>query len=184
MPLDVTWKSNSHIPPFINSSIGMASPPDVQETVEKIRKTWINSQLCADLQSSLQAARPQCNKVVGFALASHTRRKTYDRYAYQHMLLLTLRDFFAAQLEIPDPSDVPVYAQEITYTELDRSLLAGYGITAVMDPGGFLQIDDSSAVVSISPDAPIKSVVLDIARPALIIWNEVQPESESVSQSS
>ncbi|KAJ7757863.1 hypothetical protein B0H14DRAFT_3896135, partial [Mycena olivaceomarginata] len=56
---------------------------------------------------------------------------------------------------------------------MDRQLLGKHGITVLDNPRGFLQLDESSIVISIAPNIPVKQIVTDLAHPAVIIWNSI-----------
>ena len=62
----------------------------------------------------------------------------------------------------------PIYRIE------DKTVLAEAGFTVVDDPRGVLHVDDASVVISVSPDIPVRQIVADIARPAIVIWNRVE----------
>jgi hypothetical protein len=66
------------------------------------------------------------------------------------------------------------YAQDPDYTEIDKLVLKEHGITTLEDPRGFLEIESSTVVISICADVPVKQIVADIARPAIMIWNRVR----------
>ncbi|EFR04950.1 hypothetical protein MGYG_07952 [Nannizzia gypsea CBS 118893] len=46
-----------------------------------------------------------------------------------------------------------------------------YGIVTHEDPEGFLLIDDTTLVISIMPNVPVKETVAHIAQPAMIVWD-------------
>jgi hypothetical protein len=113
------------------------------------------------------------NKVVAFANASIASKEKgchgeerASRAAYQHALMLTLTDHFNISRNS--------FAQDPAYTDADQQTLIQYGIEVVDDPVGFLQGDDSTAVISICPDIAVKQVLCDLARPAILIWYKVQ----------
>lgn len=99
----------------------------------------------------------------------------------QHVLVLMLRDFLAtAQHEASTHGDgaaeIKCYAQDPIYTPADEKVLYEAGITVIDDPRAFLEIDDSSVVISCCPDIPVRQIVADLARPALIIWTKTLVE--------
>jgi hypothetical protein len=113
------------------------------------------------------------NKVVAFANASIASKATgchgEDRAsnaAYQHALMLTLIDHFNVSRNS--------FAQDPAYADTDQQTLLQYGVEVVDDPVGFLQADDNTAVISISPDIAVKQVLCDLARPAILIWYKVE----------
>lgn len=69
-------------------------------------------------------------------------------------------------------TEIPCFVQDTTLPELNEKLIIGYGITVIDDARGFLEVGEKSVVICIGPDVPIKETIMDIARPALIIWDE------------
>lgn len=64
--------------------------------------------------------------------------------------------------------------QDPEYTSVDREILDGFGLQTVDDPEGFLKVDEQSIVLSIAPNVPVKHIIADIARPAVVIWFHVE----------
>ena len=93
---------------------------------------------------------------------------------------MALRDFLASRGGTAAPgesgSEIRCYAQDPIYTSIDKQVLRDVGITVVDNPKGFLEVDEASVVFCSYPNIPIRQVVADIARPALIIWNGVVQE--------
>lgn len=52
------------------------------------------------------------------------------------------------------------------------------GITVLEDPRAFLEVSDDSLVVSFGPDIPVRQVVTDLARPAVLICDKICEEQE------
>lgn len=100
------------------------------------------------------------------------------RAAYQHALMSTLKATFQHSAEKWKGS----YAQDPAYSDTDVAVLAQHGIEVVDDPEGFLQVDDESAVISISPDIPVKQVVCDLAKPQILIWYRVHSDEEGLGK--
>ena len=150
---------------------------DMKAYFEDVRDTWSRSEACTRLKYTLESVRPRCNKIVAFALGemcqevnSDMLRGVQEGAAFQHAMILSLRD----ALSRPNSENIACYAQDPAYSEVDKTLLRDYDIKAVDDPEGFLQVDNSSAVISCSPDVPIREIIADIACPALIIWNKIK----------
>lgn len=132
---------------------------------------------------------PGINKIV--ALACSTMCRGEDAYPTensmtQHTLALTIRDFLAkgdTKGTTPGKSgaEIKCFAQDPVYTPVDKQVLHEHGITVVDDPGAFLEVDDASVVISAFPNIPVRQIVADIARPALIIWNDLKKRDETVS---
>lgn len=151
------------------------SSEEVTAFLETARRTWGSSEAYKALKTTLESNNPACvvNKIVAFSLSNISRlppeRDMYLRSANQHALLLTLRDIFETPFH-----RVQCFAQDPAYRSADISALHNFGIEFVDDPKGFLEVDDSSAVISIASNIASKRVVCDIARPSLIIWDKKQ----------
>ena len=127
------------------------SREEVEEFFKTIRDTWEASERCKQLRSILMSAKTPCeiSKIVGFAcgpMAYSCQEEETPRAAFQHALILTLRDVLGG--EKGSPSQIICYAQDLAYAEIDESVLEGYGITVLDDPKAFLEVDGSTAVIS------------------------------------
>lgn len=89
----------------------------------------------------------------------------------QHGLLLTLQKWLQ---ERDDSNRIPCYAQDPGYNSTDKKILSEVGIEVIDDPRGWLEVDEQSMIVSVSPNVPSKEIIADIARPAAIVWNRVE----------
>ncbi|KAK4099262.1 hypothetical protein N658DRAFT_430361 [Parathielavia hyrcaniae] len=94
----------------------------------------------------------------------------------QHILALTVRDVLARRYAAgPQRKGVPeiqCYAQDPMYMPIDEQVLDEAGFIVLDDPRAFLEVDESSVVIAIAPDIPIRQIVADIARPAIMIWEK------------
>jgi hypothetical protein len=61
-------------------------------------------------------------------------------------------------------------------TSVDREVLTDIGFEMIDDPRGWLEIDERSVVLSVAPNVPVKEIIADTARPAVVIWNRVPNE--------
>ncbi|KAK5653063.1 hypothetical protein OQA88_9349 [Cercophora sp. LCS_1] len=137
---------------------------------QRQRDKWETSEGCKRLRELLATGQvPPVRKIVAFACGPMF---CYDEFrshvAFQHAIIMTLRDVFSQETQC--------FAQDPYYTEEDKKILNGEGIYAVDDPHGFLEVDDESAIISVGADVPIRNIVLDLAKPALLITNEVESE--------
>ncbi len=64
------------------------------------------------------------------------------------------------------------------YSEADEQVLRKLGITVLEDPRAFLELDDETVVLSFYPNFPVRQIIADIARPAVMIWRRIRPEAE------
>ncbi|KAI5861222.1 hypothetical protein GGS23DRAFT_577629 [Durotheca rogersii] len=157
----------------------------VQATLQRKRTEWESSSACQQLLSTLRsAAIPDVRRIVAFACFNMSDCEMAERSACQHALLLILRKFFAERQRIAE-EDIVCFAQDPLYEDVDKKVLAGAGISVVENPRAFLEVDDASLVLSISPETPVRQIVADIAQPAVMIWNrveEVEQHAEWIGQ--
>lgn len=85
----------------------------------------------------------------------------------QHSIALTLAEFYRNN----GLGEVRLLAQDPDYTEKTEEMLrdSGFSIVGRFGAGGFAEIDDDTVVFSAFVEAPLKQIIADIARPALII---------------
>jgi hypothetical protein len=63
---------------------------------------------------------------------------------------------------------------------VDRLILEENGFTVLNEPEGFFTVDGSTIVVSFAPEVPVKQIILDLVRPAAIIWDRITEEDEFI----
>lgn len=97
---------------------------------------------------------------------------------YQHALILTLKSILASRYYGITRNKIRCYAQDSGYIDADKRVLDESGIAVLDNPDGFLKVDDSSVVISFSPNWPVKQIVADIARPAILMWSMVSENAE------
>lgn len=160
---------------------------ETRDTFRAYRDAWEASENCHALKQSIASAAPlpRITKIIAFACSSISRDpdQTAHRAATQHALILTLRDALqSSNLDGAGGQQIRCLAQDPAYSEADRAVLAELGITAVDDPEGFLEVDDQSAVLSFSPNVPVRQVVTDLAYPAVLAWDTVLTEEQTVDR--
>lgn len=147
---------------------------------------WMSSEQCTQLNSldMLQKDASRIKKIVAFACGSITHPGEWSRArsCYQHGLIKTLREILT-QARHDDinltreqrEEQIQSFIQDPAYTHIDREVLQdNYAIATIIDnPEGFLEVDDSTLVLSFSPNVPVRQVVVDIAKPAVVIWDRV-----------
>lgn len=156
----------------IDTQTRVRNPPflltqELRKMLSDATETWLATDHCRQMMSIISSLTlPPVDKVNAFALCS----MTFDseprwRSVYQHVFMLSLRKLLS-----PDGEELKCYAQDPIYTDHDKEALEAYGVVVPSDPRGFLEIDDRSVVLSIGPNVPVKEIVADIGRPAIIIW--------------
>jgi hypothetical protein len=136
---------------------------------------WRASHECKKIKDTLMATGLPKNitKIIAFACCtmSGARDELKSRIT-QHALILTIRDVLQEKNPTAD-GEIKCYAQDPLYTDVDKAILKGAGVQVLNDPFGFLEVDDSSVVISFAPGIPVRQIIADIARPAIMIWNSV-----------
>nr|POE65117.1 hypothetical protein CFP56_34785 [Quercus suber] len=130
---------------------------DVRSYFRSVQDAWSESEACMRLRAIIESARPQCDKIIGFALGTVTQEfqeSWPQRSAFQHALLLFLRDAFCPCQ--PEKKPIVCFAQDPAYIELDKSLF---------------------------PDIPVKEVVFELADPAVIIWDTIGDSASDLPRS-
>lgn len=154
---------------------------ELQAIFKAAAREWEQSDDCQRLCNTLERIPSSTlngiSKIVAFACST----MAYDdsccqkRSIAQHAMALTIRDF----LQRKNGSQIGCFAQDPAYTEIDKAVLQCTGIIVLDDPRAFLEVDEASFIVSIGPDVPIRQIVLDIARPAAMIWDKVKSPEET-----
>lgn len=179
-PLRVVYRSRYRI---LGSSEVL--PDRQEEPIDRVRRafaagvrTWEASKDCKLLRFILETAYipGAVTKIVAFACSTISER--VNKNIIQHCLILTLRDVFSKRQGNKPRSEIMCVAQDPLYSAIDKVVLNEAGITVLDDPRAFLEVDESSVVLSFSPNAPIRQIITDLARPSVILWNRVQREEE------
>lgn len=151
------------------------SNEDITRFFELHREAWEATEYCSEIRTILSdtVKLSRITKVIAFAcggMAFNDQEPWVVRSAYQHALLLTIKDVVDKTRE-SEACKVECYVQDPVYCDCDREVLAQYGIQTLESPQGFLEVDDFTAVLSFGPDVPIRQIIADIAHPAMMIWN-------------
>ncbi|KAK1690214.1 hypothetical protein BDP55DRAFT_755775 [Colletotrichum godetiae] len=150
------------------------------------QKLWQQSQTCSVLMEIMGKLPPHCQvtKVVCFGLGAllpnicrtcglclnsvhckihkTTRSRTFTQHAAAVSIMLMLRQ---------QNPHLQCYSQEPEYSPECRNILRGLDIIVVDGHKGFLEVDDRTLVISIKPAVPVKQIITELARPAVIIWD-------------
>lgn len=153
---------------------------DVRRRLAAEMRAWAAAGCCRQLRANLRAAAPRMpavTKIIAFAMGTISRRGHHGctRSLRQHALVLTIRSILNEESRGGDSGaaagrELACFAQDPDYSEVDRAVLREHGITVLEDPQAFLDVDEESVVLSFAPNVPVKQIVADIARPAMIVW--------------
>ncbi|ORY60059.1 uncharacterized protein BCR38DRAFT_488248 [Pseudomassariella vexata] len=160
----------------------------------EVKKAWNISMVCLELRDLLEKLRipggkdgkKGISKLICFGLGTMEEDFVDKldpkpwRSMTQHAALMTIVDL----LEERQGHRIPIVAQDPWYTEDTRDILEcdnvdvaeGYGSLA------FTQIDSQTLVYSVNPSVPVKQIIADIARPAIMICNRIKPRSEEKTE--
>lgn len=69
--------------------------------------------------------------------------------------------------------DVPCFVQNDAYREVDAQFHPVGGIKLLDDPLGFLEVDETTVVVALATYLPVRQIVTDIARPAVLLVTKI-----------
>ncbi|EGD95081.1 hypothetical protein TESG_02574 [Trichophyton tonsurans CBS 112818] len=92
------------------------------------------------------------------------------RVSYQHGLICTIRKALSKWM---GARGIQCFAQDPAYTTIDYELLKMHAITTIDDPEGFLMIDDTTLVISMAPNIPVKGIIANTAQPAMIYRSNI-----------
>jgi SRR1 len=163
----------------------------LKQIFEKDLHEWMSSEQCRQLKSMkiLREDTHRVKKIIAFACGSitHADPRSRARSSYQHGLIITMREILsqARQDEVKRGQEdagerIQCFVQDPWYTDVETEIFfEDYGISTLEDPVGFLEVDDSTLVLSFSPNVPCKQIIADIAKPAIIIWDRVREEAEN-----
>lgn len=86
------------------------------------------------------------------------------------------------RMELQEKFGKPIncVAQDPAYTAADKMILLSLGIAVVDDPQGFLGVTNDSVVLSFCPNVPVRQIITDIARPAILAWDTVTDEEDTI----
>ncbi|KAJ0413657.1 hypothetical protein BJY00DRAFT_319597 [Aspergillus carlsbadensis] len=160
-------------------SVPRRSREDVHCTFTAALHLWEESDTWSQVKRTLLAthALTSVKRIVAFACGtmSHTDDipgASYDSI-FQHALLTTTQSLLQRETE----GQILCSVQDPAYTDADRAVLDTHGIRVLDDPEGFLEVDGESLIFSCCPNVPVKQIVVDLARPAVIIWDRVKDGS-------
>ncbi|KAL2020086.1 hypothetical protein VTK56DRAFT_8890 [Thermocarpiscus australiensis] len=158
----------------------LEAPEAVQRAFEAGIKQWEASEDCRRLRAVLETALlPRVNSIVAFACSTMSAKKGELRTIYQHALILTMRDILSSR-RCEEKPEISCFAQDPIYTDIDEEVLRRAGVAVLQDPRGFLEVDDQSLVISFAPNIPVRQIIADIARPAVLICDRVKTDAEAV----
>lgn len=151
----------------------------IKTRFENDENIWLGSQTCRSLvdQLSTMPIPVHVTKVVCFGLGGLCWGKMRTtRSSFQHAAALTMAKILARR----SGQNIQCYAQDPGYSPDCREYLESRGFKILDGVRGFIEVDDASLVFTVSPDVPVRQVITELARPAVIVWDESVPESNKL----
>lgn len=172
---------------------GSAAPPsgwaleDLQAAFQVLQAEWAQSDTCKSLVAILESAQlsTPIYKIVCFGLGrldawqKTTREELHEsikRSATQYAAALTMEEVLFKRAEIGQR--LSCYTQDPVHTGVEKQLLTSLGFTVLADPKGFLEVDSNILVFSVTPNVPVRQILVDVQWPAAMVWDTVDPNRE------
>jgi hypothetical protein len=173
------YQNSEQISPDTKELIEDSSLPTHESLTEYFQEqiqAWKETDMCKRVVQILNqsAVGHDINKIVAVAL-SGLSRDDRNRSAFQHALVLTMQEWLQTQQKT-----FSCYAQDPGYNCVDKAVLSEHGIEVIDDPRAWLEVDERSILFSCAPNVPVKEIVADIARPAVVIWERVGYDDHDV----
>lgn len=130
----------------------------------------------------------EVEQIVCFGLGSIGRFSAGSYHArsyFQHLAACTIRNFLEEQqaksLEQSPPQKIEIYAQDPSYCDKCKARLREkLRIEVVENPYGFTKVDNSTFVLTFSPDIPVRQIVADLTMkhhgPAGMLCDEIESD--------
>ncbi|KAL5344101.1 hypothetical protein BJX70DRAFT_393522 [Aspergillus crustosus] len=150
----------------------------VSHVFDTALRIWEESEAWAQVKTTIlfSPAATKVRKIIGLGCGTMGLPDGIPHFSYgpafQHAFLLTMKRL----LQENCIGEIMCGVQDPMYSDKDRVALGVRGIVVLDDPKGFLEVDDTSLVFACAPDVPVKQIVADIARPAVLIWDRVEEE--------
>ncbi|KAI1340002.1 hypothetical protein F5Y15DRAFT_381092 [Xylariaceae sp. FL0016] len=157
----------------------------IQKMWDEMVAAWNVSPLRVRLLEVLgKSTLPQITKLICFGLGTLEWDFAHPRpgprqCTIQHLAALTIRAFLSGKMR----SKVELVAQDPYYSEATQIILKKEDFKVTTSPvQGFLELDESSVVFTVDCDAPVKQIVADLTRPAMMMWARVSRPYEETAK--
>ncbi|KAI1147807.1 hypothetical protein F4825DRAFT_436192 [Nemania diffusa] len=171
--LEALEKADQFFPVYPHSTLFYGPNKTKEETRERfaaIIEKFEASEEAAAIANMIRNELKNCtvDKVIAFGLGRigfirDERSQTFYEHAAARVVASVVR-------EVSSSPTVVLLSQEPLYTEVCRDVLSEFGIEIIEGLGakGFALVDDNTIVLTHNPGFPLREIVADLARPALI----------------
>ncbi|KAI0969631.1 hypothetical protein F4678DRAFT_473820 [Xylaria arbuscula] len=158
--------------PDDENDLHVTSTEGLREAFCDIEQKWKMSETYEQLQAALAAVKTDfvLDKVIGVALGPPVLITQVNHHSIIQHALITAIHSILLQTGVLSASSKR-FVQDPIYTQQEKDVLCSAGFTVLEGPQAFLTLDNSSILVSISPNVPVKQIVADLCRPGIIIWD-------------
>ncbi|KAK5626296.1 hypothetical protein RRF57_002011 [Xylaria bambusicola] len=175
LPLEVAWQERPVCPP--TQHLPQPTAPYFEGKLHDKKKEWEATSEYKMLQT-LVASNPEfsrARKIFGIALGSMRATTEINRQnsTAQYCLLQSMGELIAKAAQ---SNEICCFAQDPDLSPPVIEALSNIGIQTIDDPQAFLDLDDTSVVITSAPNIPVMQIVTDLARPVAIMWH---PPSEN-----
>ncbi|KAK4454473.1 hypothetical protein QBC34DRAFT_471400 [Podospora aff. communis PSN243] len=121
---------------------------------------------------------PRIDNIVAFDCGNITPvdSNSTDPSTAQYRFILGLARWFKLK-------NSRIFVQDPRCTRNNNAAITSCGIQVVDEPQGFLQVNPASVVFCCNSELPVRDIIVDIALPAVLIWNDESWPEESGSPS-
>jgi hypothetical protein len=147
-------------------------PEPVEQYLKQHLESWKKTTEYHKLERILKLFKHDITKVINLGsgwMEFGMGLEEFSRCATQHALTIVLYQL----LQKKTNNTIKHYAQDPAYTAVDILALSLHGCEVLEDPQALIEIDDDSVVFACCPGFPLKDITADIARPAMLIWDQV-----------
>lgn len=145
-------------------------------------EAWLQSDTRKGLDDLISSTRlPPVDKIIAFGLGSISPirsdrqaavKRSERRSCAQHGMVMSL----ARLIERQYGGEVACYVQDPAYFDTCKNVLSSRGVTVLEPEEGFVLLDERTLVVSIHPNIPVRQVIADLGRPAVMIWDRIDED--------
>ncbi len=101
---------------------------------------------------------------------------------FQNAIMCFVRDVLEARRRqrggTRPNSEISCFVQNDAYQDIDARFHPVCGIRLLDNPLGFLEVDETTSVVAINPYLPVRQIITDIARPAVMIVSKLEEQMQ------